>query len=328
MTRRLNILLSSLAHEHYWPRVLAVAPHAAAIVLPDGDERVDDLDQIDVAWGTQDLWQRGMIRKMMGTALRAPNLAWMQLNNAGVDDPVFGRLVANGVRLTSAHVNAIPISEYVFHAVLDHLRDAERHRRAQREHLWDNRGTGREIHGSTWTIVGFGAIGREVAVRARAFGATVRGVRRVPRPDDPVDAAFTPDEMTAALDGSDVIVLCAPLDASTHHMANDKFFAACQPGSVLVNVGRGGLVDEDALLRALERGAPAAALLDVTSVEPLPAEHPFWDHPHVVITPHIAGGGRGNDDRLAELFAQNLAAFVYDRPLRHEETEALRAAKA
>ncbi|MGE0878231.1 MAG: D-2-hydroxyacid dehydrogenase [Acidimicrobiia bacterium] len=325
MTSPLTIVLSAKAHARYWTRIAAVAPHAVARVLPSGDERMTALDEIDVIWSTNDMWQDGLIRKLYGTASRATNLKWFSGSAAGVDQPVFAAIARLGGRVTSAHVNSIPIAEYVLHGVLDVVRQSALDRAAQARHEWEQRPVIQEIMGTTWTIVGFGAIGREVAVRARAFGATVRSVRRTPSPNDPVDAAYTPDRMGDALSGADVIVLCAPLDASTANMADASFFAACEPGSVFVNVGRGGLVDEDALVRALAAGAPARAVLDVTRAEPLPAESPLWAHPQITVTPHLAGAGTGNDDRLCELFLANLRAFLAGEPLQHDETPRLLA---
>jgi phosphoglycerate dehydrogenase-like enzyme len=117
-----------------------------------------------------------------------------------------------------------------------------------------------------------------------------------------------------------VVVLAAPLSQSTANLADDAFFAAMAPGSLLVNVARGGLVDEAALVRALDRGAPAAAVLDVVATEPLPADHPFWDDERITLTPHVAGSGDGNPGRLAELFCRNLAAYRAGRPLENEIT--------
>ena len=118
----------------------------------------------------------------------------------------------------------------------------------------------------------------------------------------------------------DVLVLCAPLTAETRHIANAAVFARMQPGTVLVNVGRGPLVDEPALLAALDRDAPAHAVLDVFATEPLPADSPFWTHPKVTLTPHSSGMSLGNAARNDVLFLDNLRRFVAGEPLAHEAT--------
>ena len=314
----MRILLTARAFERYWTEVLAVEPDAEAVLLDaDGTFHLGDPLTAEVAWVTSDVYHDGSTRKFFGTAVHSPALRWFQSAAAGSDAPVFARLAARGVRITSAHVNAIPIAEYVVRAAIDHVHGAGRWREAAREARWES-GPHREVHGTTWTVVGFGAIGREVASRAAAFGVTVRGVRRRARPEANVALMLTPDRLPAALEGADVVVLCTPLDASTVGMADDRFFSAMAPGSLFVNVGRGALVDEAALGRALDRGAPAAATLDVFAQEPLPPDHPFWGHGRVTVTPHVAGSGSGNDDRLAGLFCANLAAFRRGDPLAHE----------
>jgi phosphoglycerate dehydrogenase-like enzyme len=162
-------------------------------------------------------------------------------------------------------------------------------------------------------VIGLGAIGTAVARRARAFDATVLGVRRTPRGDEPVDELVSLD----AVDRADVIVLAAPATPTTIGMVDDTFLRRMRPGSVLVNVGRGSLVDEAALVRALDRGIPEVALLDVTATEPLPADSPLWAHPRVVLTPHSSALGSGRHARAAEVFVENLRAYLRDEPLRH-----------
>jgi phosphoglycerate dehydrogenase-like enzyme len=203
-------------------------------------------------------------------------------------------------------------------SVLDHVHGAARWRADQLTHTWVQAPYD-EVHGSTWTIVGFGSIGREIASRARAFGVTVRGVRRTPGSDGEVDAMFTPELLPDALSGASVVVLAAPLTKETANIADERFFAAMEPGSLLVNIGRGGLVDEDALRRGLDAGRPGAATLDVMATEPLPPGHWLWDHPKVVLTPHVAGSSTGNGDRLADLFCRNLGRYLAGEPLLHEE---------
>jgi phosphoglycerate dehydrogenase-like enzyme len=117
---------------------------------------------------------------------------------------------------------------------------------------------------------------------------------------------------------ADAVVLCAPLNDRTRHLANSGFFAAMKPGSVLANVGRGALVDEDALLAALERGAPAHAVLDVFETEPLPAESPFWGHPRVSLSAHCSGVTGAQDGRNQALFLDNLGRYVAGKPLLYE----------
>ena len=313
----MDILLSATAYGRFWDRVLEVVPTARAIRLePGGDFVGGEPTSATVAWFTDDLYHDGLARRFFGCLVRDPALQWLQSSAAGHDDPVFGRIRAGGARLTSAHVNAIPIAEHVVRTAIDHRHGAARWRAAQREHRWDA-GPHPEVNGSTWAIVGLGSIGRAVAHLAGALGVELRGVRRRPSTDDPVPCV-TPDRLHDALGGADVVVLCTPLTDSTFGLADEGFFGAMAPGSLFVNVGRGGLVDEEALVRGLDRGAPGAAALDVFATEPLPPGHPFWDDERIEVTPHVAGSSTGNAERLCDLFCANLAAYVEGRPLAHE----------
>jgi glyoxylate/hydroxypyruvate reductase A len=313
----MDILLSAAAHERFWDRVSGVVPTARAIRLEAGGEFVGgEPTGATVAWFTDDLYYDNLARRFFGALVRAPSLAWLQSSAAGYDAPVFARLRAAGTRLTSAHVNAIPIAEHVVRSVIDHRHGAARWRAAEKEHRWDA-GPHAEVHGSTWTIVGLGSIGRAVANLAGPMGVELRGVRRHPSGDDPIPTV-TPDRLAEVLRGADVVVLCTPLSESTAGLAGEEFFRTMDPGSLFVNVGRGGLVDEEALARGLDRGSPGAAALDVFATEPLPPEHPFWDDERVQVTPHIAGSSTGNAERLCDLFCANLASYVAGRPLLHE----------
>jgi phosphoglycerate dehydrogenase-like enzyme len=205
------------------------------------------------------------------------------------------------------------MADYVLWGVLDHFQRGPERRAAQAAHDW-RRLRYREIEGSRWLVIGFGAIGRGVAERAKACGAKVTGVRRNPSPHPAAEIA-TPDRVLELLPQADVVVLSLPLSAETHHMVDAGFLAAMKPRSVLVNVGRGGLVDEPALLAALDRGVPEHAVLDVFETEPLPAESPFWDHPRVTLTPHASGITEGQAARNDRLFLENLARYLAGQPL-------------
>jgi len=150
----------------------------------------------------------------------------------------------------------------------------------------------------------------------------VIGIRRTPDGTEPVDEMVGPDELLAQLPRADVVVLTLPASDTTHHLVDDVFLAAMQPDAVLVNVARGAIVDEAALVRALDAGRPDFAVLDVVETEPLPTESPLWDHPKVVVTPHSSSGGHGRFARGADLFAENLRRFRAGEPLRHEVADA------
>jgi phosphoglycerate dehydrogenase-like enzyme len=249
--------------------------------------------------------------------------ALVSLSLGRCDGSVSGRRLhrplrpAFGVRVTGAHVNAIPIAEYVIQAVLAHFQRAQEWAAARAAHEWRPHEF-REVYGTTWLVIGVGSIGSTVAERARALGARVLGHRRRPTGREPVDEMLPREALLDELPRCDVVVLAAPATPDTAAFVDDRFLAAMAPDSVLVNVARGALVDEAALLAALDRGRPAAAILDVFATEPLPADSPFWEHPCVVLTPHSLAGGLARHGRLADLFVENLGRYRNGQSLMDE----------
>ena len=277
----------------------------------------------DIAWGTSDLFREGApLVSFFAFMLSSAELAWFQSPGAGYENPAFGALVANGVRVTNAHVNSLPIAEFVMRSVLDEFQDAAQWRHQALEHRWQIHDW-REVSGSTWLIVGLGGIGTEVARRARAFGVRVIGCRRHPSPTDPTERTVTPDQLDQVIGLADVVVLAAPATPETESLVDADFLSRMKARSLLVNVARGTLVDDDALIESLDSGHLSAAVLDVFRTEPLPADHPFWSHPSIRVTPHNAAGGTGRFQRQAELFKENLDRYLDGRPLLNEVTDAI-----
>jgi phosphoglycerate dehydrogenase-like enzyme len=273
-------------------------------------------DQVDAeaAWTNADVFFSPVARPFMVAMLKSPDLKWVQSGAAGFDNPVFGQIVQKGAKLTTSHGQAVGMADYVLWGVLDALQGGPKRRAAQAAGEW-TRHPFREISGQRWVIVGFGAIGQGVAVRARAFGAHITGVRRSQASDPAADRIAAQADLPTLLPDADVVVLACPLTAETRHMADAGFFGAMKPGSIFVNVGRGGLVDEPALLAALETGVPEHAVLDVFETEPLPTESSFWAHPRVTLTPHSSGMSAGNATRNDALFLDNLGRFARGEPL-------------
>ncbi|MET0374997.1 MAG: NAD(P)-dependent oxidoreductase, partial [Rhizorhabdus sp.] len=168
----------------------------------------------------------------------------------------------------------------------------------------------REIHGTRWLIIGFGAIGRDVAIRARAFGAQIVGMRRDTTPDPDADYMAHPDQLHAELASADVVVLAVPLSEATRSLIDHAALAAMKPDAVLVNVGRGGLIDQDALCAALGAGSLGHAILDVAVPEPLPAESRLWADPHIWITAHGSAYGDGLGARADRFALGNIRRFL------------------
>jgi phosphoglycerate dehydrogenase-like enzyme len=325
----MRLLLSSRANLRYGSSLardgveLLAMSSDGELVQADGQVVEWRSAEPEVAWGTSDLYlEGGPLRPFFGLLRRAASLRWFQSSAAGFDGPIFSELAGRGVRICNSHANSIPIAEFVLRAVLDRFQQADRWRLDQQSTRWEPHNF-RELHGSTWLVIGLGGIGSAVAIRARAFGARVLGCRRQPVGDEPVDELVAPADLKNVADLADVVVVAAPANASTHRLIDAGFLALMRPGSILVNVSRGSLVDQDALLTALDRGTPDLAVLDVFDDEPLPADHPFWTHPSVVVTPHNAALGEGRYQRQAHLFEVNLDRYLAGQPLLNDVTAAV-----
>ena len=241
----------------------------------------------------------------------------MQVFNAGLDNPAFRMVMGKGLRLTKSDAQAPAIAEYVLAHTLSLLHPIAAQRAAQTAHAW-RRIPFREVASSRWLLVGFGAIGREVARRLKPFGAHVTVVRRTPAPDPLADAVHGDADLHALLPDADVVVLACPLTPQTQRLAGEAFFAAMKRGAVLVNIGRGGLLDEAALKPALDRAQPAHAVLDVFQTEPLPVDSWLWDHPKVRVSAHTSNAGDGLVARGDALFLENLRRYLAGAPLLNE----------
>ena len=273
--------------------------------------------QPDAGWLSADGMMGAAQRSLMVGLLKAENLKWVHTAAAGLDHPIWAQLVDKGAVLTTSHGQALCIAEYVLAEVLGHFQRLAERRAEQAAHRW-TRLPFREIAGTSWLIVGFGAIGQGVAERAKAFGARIVGVRRSGAPDPLAEQMASLADVKGLLPAADVVVLATPLNPETRGMAGAAFFAAMKPGSVLVNVGRGDLVDESALLAALAAGIPEHAVLDVFHDEPLKDDSPFWDHPRVSMTPHASAFGSGEAARNDVVFVENLRRRLAGEPPLYE----------
>ncbi|WP_432563989.1 D-2-hydroxyacid dehydrogenase [Kineococcus sp. SYSU DK003] len=247
-------------------------------------------------------------------------LRWLHSWAAGVDGEEFARdpsLLPDGVVVTSSTGNgAVPLAEHAMMLTLMLNRDAPAWMAAQRAHRWERR-THPELLGSTMGILGLGHAGRELAVRAAAFGMRVVGLSRRGTAVPGVDAVHTPDDLDRFLTGLDVLVVCAPATPASRGMLGDAQFALLNRGAHYVCISRGGIADDDALLRALRSGQVGAAGLDAHTVEPLPPDSPFWKEPHVIVTPHNGATTPGTAARGLDIFCDNLERFLGGEPLRN-----------
>ncbi len=286
----------------------------------------EDLGRIEFACFTG-TWDSDppFTRRFFGSTLRAPGLAWMHLPNAGTDHPVFGRLLDRGVRLTtSSSAAAEPIAQAAIAGVLWLARGFPAWAEAARRRTWQpHRVLPEDLRGRTMVVVGVGAIGNEVARLARALGLRVVGVRRSPRREgDHADEIVPPSRLDEVLPRADWLVLACPLTDETRGLIDARRIALLPRGARFVNVARGGLVDEPALVAALADERLGGAHLDVFAEEPLPESSPLWDLPRVIVTPHDAGASAGNSDRVAGIFLDNLGCWLRGEPLAGEVVRA------
>lgn len=249
------------------------------------------------------------------TLALCPRLRWLQTTSAGVGPAVARRgLAESDVLVTTASgIHAGPLTEFVFAALLFHGKRLGHLQAEQRAHRWE-RFSGQELRGQTLAIVGPGRIGREIARIARCFGMTVWAMARDNAPERAaalgVDRLFARADLLEMLAGANGLVLCAPQTAETVGMIGPAELAAVKPGAVLVNIARGAMVDEAALISALRSGQIGFAALDVFHTEPLPTTSPLWDLPNVLVAPHSASTVDGENAALTERFIENLGHFL------------------
>ncbi len=303
----MNANLDELTEEQM-QRVQAVSGDNEIIVARTREEQLALVGDVDVIFGS---FSRPLFEA-------ARQLKWVQTEGAGIDNLLFSEFVESPIILTSAKGTVgTHLADHTWALLLGLLRGVGR---AVRERTWDNRMSIRreswELGGATLGIVGLGGVGIEVARRAGGFGMEVIAVDPEPleKPDF-VREIWGTDRFYDLLEQSDVVSVCCPLTQRTRGLFDREAFRHMKPGALLVNVTRGPIIDGDALLEALDQDLISGAGLDVTSPEPLPADSPLWDHPHVIITPHASGGSPLRLDRTIDLFCENLRRFSDGREL-------------
>ncbi|GAC1656161.1 MAG: D-2-hydroxyacid dehydrogenase [Candidatus Dormibacteraceae bacterium] len=242
-------------------------------------------------------------------------LRWLSIINAGVDGWPLHLLADRGIVLTNgAGLHAIPMAEYAVMGILGLVKRFPDLVRGQDRREWINTGANRELFGKRVLIFGYGQVGREIGRRLESFGMQVVGVRRRPGDEAGVIAG---DGWRQELPEADVVVVAAPLTGATQAVIGAEELRAMKASALLVNVARGGLVDEVALAAALRDDAIGGAYLDVTGVEPLPADSPLWALPNVIISPHSSASSSQFEPRAVALFRDNLERFAAGAPLRN-----------
>jgi phosphoglycerate dehydrogenase-like enzyme len=303
-------------------RIREAAPGARIVTLSTeglSDEPVDDVEVLLHGWLSADAFDRLLAR--------TPKLSWVHSASAGVERALTPAARERGIVITNARgVFSRPIAEYVMMMILAVSRKLPGLLELQRERTWQPL-EGTELRDVTVGIVGLGSIGRAVGALATAFGCRVVATRRRPEASGAaaadglsfgeamLDRVGGPETLPALLAESDFVVLAAPLTPETENMIDAATLSAMKPGSWLINVARGRLVDERALLRALRDGPLGGAVLDTFRDEPLQPGSPFYDLPNVIVTPHTSWSSGRVLDRSVELFCDNLRNFAAGEPL-------------
>ncbi|MBX5491193.1 MAG: D-2-hydroxyacid dehydrogenase [Chloroflexi bacterium] len=307
------VLLSEVFRGPEAERITAVSPRVRLVWVDRNGEPQDDPAAVEVVFRAGAL-SPAVLQRLLP---RLPRLRWIHTMSAGVDAELVPEIVNSPVIVTRTRgLHHIPVSEWVLMQILAVSKRLPEFVRAQAEHRWLPLDVPASLEGRTIGIVGYGEIGQAVARRARGFGFRLVGVRRRPQPAPELDALYGLEGLPQLLGESDYVVVATPLTPETRGLIGAVQLRAMRPTAWLVNVGRGPVVDEAALLQALGEGWIAGAALDVFDQEPLPPEHPLWGLPNVLITPHNSGV-RPNQFRAEVLtqFVTNLRRYLAGEPL-------------
>jgi phosphoglycerate dehydrogenase-like enzyme len=300
-----KLIIAQTIEKEQIDRIQQAAPGWEVITGKEPEQWEDHLADAEVIAG----WKRSMEEKALrGQA--APR--WIQTWSAGVDSLPLKVMESKDILVTSANgVHAYPISETIFAMMLGLTRKIHTYVRNQEQKEWAHSGLKLEIHEKTIGIIGVGAIGKETAKIAKAFGMNVLGVRHSGNEAHNVDEMFKTEQLHEVLPRCDYVVNTVPLTPETHGMFGQKEFQLMKDSAFLINIGRGETIEEQDLIHALESGSIAGAGLDVFVQEPLEKDSPLWDMENVIITPHTAGSTEFYNKRVIEdVFIPNLKEYI------------------
>jgi phosphoglycerate dehydrogenase-like enzyme len=257
-------------------------------------------------------------------AARAPGLRWVQATAAGAGEQVRAAELPRDALLrvtvtTAGGVHAVPLAEFALFGLLAVAKDVRQLVRDQASRTWGGRRATRELRSETLFVVGLGGIGLEVARLAKAFGMRTVGFKRTPAATPPpwTDELRTSDQLGATIHEADAVVLSLPATPATAGLIDRATIARMRQEAILVNLGRGAVIDEDALVEALRERRIAGAVLDVVTHEPLPPSSPLWQLDNVLLSPHTAALSPHEDERVVARFVENLHRYLAGEPLRN-----------
>lgn len=319
-----RILIEETAYNRIESQLKEISAELTFILMkPDGQLYFDgqpitiEAAKPDVAWLNVGLVRASLAKTYVEAVLSAGTVKWLQTYNAGLDQPFYQAMFEQGIRISASSAQAIAIAEYVLGNVLACYQNVFERRRYQQAHKWQKT-VSKELWRTRWLLYGFGNIGQAVAQRLRSFECQIIAVRRSGQEHPMADEVISPENLFEHLPTVDGVVLACPLTSETIGVVNEAFFQVLKPGATLVNVARGKVIDQPALLRALNQGIVAQAILDVFDPEPLPPDSPLWDQPHVLISPHSSNAGENTPLRGDLLFLDNLRRYLANEPLLNE----------
>jgi len=310
-----------LVSDNVWARhgdaIRSISPGVTPIIYEGNDVLPDEIiPTINTVFYSSDLWperSRGFVLSI----LKATSVKWMHTFSAGVDSPFFVQLMERGIRLTnSSGATASPIAQTTVLYMLALSRNVRAWYQHQEKHEW-TRHEFAELDGARLAVIGMGPIGIETARLGVALNMNVEAIRRTPTGTEPC-STFSFDQLSRVLGHADWVAVALPLTDNTRQIFNAETFAIMKPGAHFINVGRGELVDEEALIAALRSEHLAGAALDVFATEPLSPDSPLWDMDNVIITPHSSSASAQSGLRSEDLFLKNLARYVAGEPMLNE----------
>lgn len=308
---KMRIVVTLPVRETHRQAFAKAAPGAEILYLPGADVTEELLDTVCAVIGNVSP------AKLQGKA----NIRWVQLGSAGTDGYTKPGVLAEGTVLTNASgAYGLAIAEHMLGALLMQMKHLEAYYDSQKKREWSDHGPVTSVYGSTVLVVGLGDIGNEFAVRIHALGGHVIGIRRNPgEKPDYVDQIASLAELDELLPSADVVACSLPGTPATWHLFDERRFARMKEGAIFMNVGRGTVADSGALNEALRSGRLGGACLDVVEPEPLPADHPLWGAPGLLLTPHVSGNYHLAEtlERIVQISASNLERFCKGEPLKN-----------
>ena len=308
----LTILISNIIPEPLIKELRTRFPTVTFTQLPENDTLTPPINaEIFLRCATPKKQQEILIQN-------TPDLRWVHTCSAGFDYLPMELLTRHAITVTrSAQTNNIPIAEFTLATILAYAKRLTSLRQAQQQNHWQRRDDLQEINGATVSIIGAGSIGQELAKRCHALGMRVLATNRHPTPLPNFTKVLATTDLPILLKEADYLVIACPLTPETRGLISTNELSQMKASAYLINIARGPIIDENALIQALKTNTIAGAALDVFNQEPLPEDHPFWHLPNVTLTPHISYVSPHNMQRMVQEFSANLQRYIKQQPLQN-----------